>query len=280
VAGRLVERLRRGTPSAWLPVVIRLRTRIAWSRPSVREDAHGQMSFLLERRRPEADLTRAARGYVVQMVRRAELRWHPDLALRVRVEGAEHLHAALDLGRGAVVSFVHHGLYDRAFPSIARTGVPLRMMVHPYMLRDDAPRWLKQHVRINCSGGGTAVSTDVGTQGIVGLLAAGDVVAIASDVPGRTPVTFAGRELLGSFGAARIAWDTDAPVVLMTSERDAAGEHVRLHPALVPRELGSPRELLEAMLTAHEQAVLAWPEAGDLPRSRWGTPAADLAEAR
>jgi lauroyl/myristoyl acyltransferase len=239
------------------------------------------MSFLLGEQ-AGAELRPVARRYVHQMVRRAELRWHPEVATAVLVEGIGHLLAALDLGRGAVISFVHHGLYDRAFPSIARTGVALDLMVHPYMLRDDTPGWLKQHIRVNTIGGGRAVSTEIGSAGIADLIAAGHAVAIASDVPGRSPVTFAGRAVLGSSGAARIAAAANTPVVLMTTERDRCdgydgrggcsgyGEHVRLHPALLPEAFGSAEALLDEILARHERAVLAWPEATDLPLSRWG----------
>jgi lauroyl/myristoyl acyltransferase len=284
----LVERLRRGTPESLLPLLIGLRSRIAWSMPSVRADAVRQMSFLLGEEAAAGDLQPVARRYVTEMARRAELRWHPEAAIAVQLRGAEHLLSALELGRGVVLSFVHHGLYDRAFPSVARTGVTLDLMVHPYMLRDDTPGWLRQHVWVNSIGGGRAISTEIGSSGIADLLSGGDVVAIASDVPGRTPVRFADQTVLGSSGAARIAAATNTPVVLMTSERDEHGEtgehgsqseRVRLHPALLPETFGSPEELLDEMLSRHGHAVLAWPEATDLPLSRWGT-VAEPAEAR
>jgi lauroyl/myristoyl acyltransferase len=276
----LVERLRRGTPESLLPLLIGLRSRIAWSMPSVRANAVRQMSFLLGEEAAAGDLQPVARRYVTEMARRAELRWHPEAAIAVQLRGAEHLLSALELGRGVVLSFVHHGLYDRAFPSVARTGVTLDLMVHPYMLRDDTPGWLRQHVWVNSIGGGRAISTEIGSSGIADLLSGGDVVAIASDVPGRTPVRFADQTVLGSSGAARIAAAANTPVVLMTSERDGRhGERVRLHPALLPETFGSPEELLDEMLSRHGHAVLAWPEATDLPLSRWGT-VAEPAEAR
>ncbi len=264
------ERVRRSVPARSLPLLIRTRAAIAWCLPSVRRTAHRQMLFLLGESCP-AQVSQVARRYVQEMVVRAEVRWHPDVATRVRLEGAEHLEAARALGRGVVLSFMHHGLYDRAFPAVARTTSGLRMLVHPYMLADDSPRWIRQHLRLNCMGGGQAVSAAVGTEAIKRMLTAGDVVAIASDVPGRTAVTFAGREVLGSFGAGRLAWESGSPVVLMTSGRDQQGPFVRLHPALHPGDFDSARSLLEAVLAAHETAVLAWPEATDLPLSRWGT---------
>lgn len=272
VAERLMESIRQHTPRALLPLVVRVRFHLAWSRGGVRDNAHRQMEFLLGQTRPGADLTGAARGYVKQMIWRGEVRWHPDLVTSRRVEGIEHLIDARGLGRGVILSFMHHGFYDSAFPAIALAGAPPHMLMYPYMARDDAPRWIKQHVRVNSIGGGIPTSTDIGPQGILDLLAGGEIVAIASDVPGRTPVTFAGRRLLGSFGAARIALQAGSPLVLMTSERDQRGPHVRLHEALHPGDFDSPQSLLEEILSRHEKQVLAWPEATDLPLSRWGSP--------
>ncbi len=266
----VAEHVRRSLPSRLLPLVIRVHAALAWRIPSVRRAARRQMVFLSGEASAVPDLSEISRRYVEEMARRAEVRWHPDVATRLRLEGAEHLEEARVLGRGVVLSFMHHGLYDRAFPAVARRTSGLHMVVHPYMLADDSPRWIRQHVRLNCTGGSRAVSAAIGTGGIRALLEAGHVVAIASDVPGRTPVSFAGRQVLGSFGAGRVAWEGNSPVVLMTSDRDHRGPFLRLHPALHPRSFESARALFEAMLSAHESAVLAWPEATDLPLSRWG----------
>lgn len=283
---RAVALARKMTPPVLLPLVVALRTRLAWSRASVREDARAQMRFLLEHTRREtdldADLERAARAYVRYQVRRAELRWHPRLITRLRVEGIEHLSGARDRGHGVLLNFMHHGHYDGAFPSFARHGVRCQMVVYPYMLEPDAPLWLQQHVALACIGGGRPVSAAVGSDGMLDLLRAGEVVAIASDVPGRTPLRFVGRDVLGSFGAARLATDAGAPVVVMTSEEDDRGAFIRLHPPLEPADFASPRELLEAMLAIHESVQVRWPEATDLPLSRWGlvettTPAREVA---
>ena len=104
-----------------------------------------------------------------------------------------------------------------------------------------------------------------------GRAGAGVDIAIASDVPGRTPMRFVGRDVLGSFGAARLAADAGAPVVVMTSEEDGRGPYIRLHEPLEPERFDSPQSLLAAMLAIHEEVVLRWPEATDLPLSRWGS---------
>lgn len=272
-AGRALEVFRKLTPAALVPALVRVRHRLAWSRSSVRAEAHRQMEFLLAETRPNADLDAVASGYARAMIRRGEERWHPGIVTGRRLEGLEHLVGARDMGRGVIVSFVHHGFYDGgAFPALAHAGVPTHMMIYPYMARDDAAGWIKRHLVVNSLGGGIPTSTEIGTQGIIDLLTRGAVVAIASDVPGRTPMTFVGREVLGSFGAARLAMTTGSPVVLLTSERDERGEHVRLHAPLHPQDFESPQTLLAEMMSRHEKRVLAWPEATDIPLSRWGVP--------
>ena len=266
---------RRRVPRRLLPLLYAVRFALAWPRRAVREDARAQMRFLLERTRTDADLDAVARAYVKHQIRRGELRWHPELLTGLRVVGLEHLTAARSRGKGVVLSFAHHGFYDGAFPSIAREGVPCHMVAYGYMLRPDAPAWLRQHVAVATAGGGRAVSAEIGHAGLVELLGRGEVVAIASDVPGRTPVRFAGRDVLGSFGAARVSAETGAPTVVLTTEVDEDGPLIRLHEPLLPSGPGSARGLLDSILRVHEEVQLRWPEATDIPVSRWGASAAD-----
>lgn len=268
------ETARRRIPPALLPALVEARYRGAWARRSVRADALAQMQFLLGETRPDTDYAAIARAYVRYQVRRGELRWHPELITRLRVVGLDHLQEARCSGRGVMLNFMHHGYYDGAFPSIARNGVRSHIMVYPYMLGPQAPGWLRQHVRVATIGGGVPVSSEVGGGGITGLLSRGEVVAIASDVPGRTPLRFLGRTVLGSSGAARLAAAADVPVIVMTSELDSDGPFIKLHHPLEPRRFSSSLTLLDAMLAVHEAVHLRWPEAADLPLSRWGTAAA------
>jgi lauroyl/myristoyl acyltransferase len=272
LGSRLLGLARGAVPAAVLPSLARVRARAAWRQSEVRADALEQMRFLLEKGVPEADLEQVARAYVEFQVYRGELRWHPDQLTRFRVVGADHLRDARAKGRGAILNFMHHGHYDGAFASLAvRHGQTCQIVVYPYMLEPTAAPWLKQHVKVSLQGGGVAVSAAVGTGGMLSLLARGQVVAIASDVPGRTPVRFAGRDVLGSYGAARLAFDAGSPIVAVTTDRDAQGAYIRVHPPLQPAGFDSPRALLEHTLAVHEESVLAWPEATDLPLSRWGT---------
>lgn len=270
VTEETVAKLRAKVPAALLPALVAARTRAEWRREEVREDARAQMRFLLEHSRPDLDLDAVAEAYVRYQARRGELRWHPELITGLRVQGMHRLRAARSLGRGVILNFMHHGYYDGAFASIARLGVPGHLVAYPYMLEPDAPAWLRQHVKVATTHGGTAVSAAIGTEGLTDLLHSGKVVAIATDVPGRTPLRFAGRDVLGSFGAARLAKGTDSPVVVITSEEDDAGPFIQVHEPLLPADFADPQPLLERMLAIHEAVVLRWPEATDLPLSRWG----------
>jgi lauroyl/myristoyl acyltransferase len=269
-AEETAARIRSRIPTPLLPAVVAARTTLAWRREAIREDARAQVRFLLEHTRPDADIDAVARAYVRYQARRGELRWHPELLTSMRVEGIEHLLTAKAQGRGVLLNFVHHGYYDGAFPSIGRLGAPAHMVVYPYMLEPDAPLWLQQHIRVGTANGGRAVSAGVGTDGLVELLGRGEVLAIASDVPGRTPMKLFGREVLGSFGAARLPMSTGSPVVVLTSEEDEQGPYIRLHEPIQPGDHETPQALLEAMLAIHEDVLLRWPEAYDLPLSRWG----------
>jgi lauroyl/myristoyl acyltransferase len=270
-AEETAARLRARVPRALIPALVAARSGLAWRRPAVREDARAQMRFLLEQTELDADVDEVARAYVRYQARRGELRWHPELLTSLRVEGLDNLVTARERGHGVVLNFVHHGHYDGAFPSIARLGVRAHMVVYPYMLEDDAPTWLRQHVKVALVNGGTAVSAAIGTEGMLDLLRRGEVLALASDVPGKTPVSFAGRQVLGSFGAALLATTAAAPVVVLTCEEDADGPVIRLHDPLNPAAYATPQALLRRMLELHEAVVLRWPEATDIPLSRWGS---------
>ena len=121
--------------------------------------------------------------------------------------------------------------------------------------------------------GGTVYPSAIGTESIVAMMQPDKVVVIATDVPGRTPMTFLGREVIGSFGSARIAAMTSSPVIVVTSRRDAAGSlYLQVEEPLDPLDFAGPRELLDEILRIHGEAVLAWPEALDVPTARWNHP--------
>jgi lauroyl/myristoyl acyltransferase len=270
----VAARVRAHVPAAAIPPLHRLRLAQDLRNPRVMAQARAHMEFLVGNARPDADVDLLAREYVAWTRWRIETRWHYDRFLpAVPVDGVEHLEAGRD---GAVVNFLHHGPFERLGLSLAQHGRRLHMMMAPWFFADDpkdmAPH-LRQH-RLITERDCTVFSSEEGSAGVRRRLADGQFVSLATDMPGSTPVTFVGRQLLGTFGAARLAYEMSRPVLVVTSHRDAAGEPVfRVHEPLWPTRFADPHALLGRMLELHEPAVLAWPAAYEEPRSKWGTPA-------
>lgn len=233
-------------------------------------EARESMRFLLEETQPQADIDAVARDWITSTEWYDALKWHPNVSTRQRVQGEERVRALV--GRGMVLSFAHLGQYDGLFGSLARVGVPCTVVAASHMLAPDAPKVRQQHLRV-VSAGGHVVSNDSGFAGLVQLVRNGATVALASDVAGRTPVTFAGREVLGSFGAPRLAFETDSPVVLCTAHPTPGRRwcpRLRLHEPLYPRDFATPHSLLDEINRRHEEAILAWPTGYERPLVRWG----------
>ena len=264
--------VRRCIPLALVPAVIRARTRLSWRRQEIRAEARRQMEFLLGNERPDADIEAAAHRYVERMMWRSEARWHPSMVLPERIVGHEHVLAAQKDGRGVMVAGMHQGALGATPATLPDFGITCLTMTAAYTMADDAHPWLRQQVEIALSRGGVLFTSHVGSAAVLDLLRMGEVVFMAMDVPGRTPVTFLGRQLMGSFGAARLAHAAGSPVVQRTFEIDEQGPLSRLHPPLDPCSFETPQLLLEHMVALQEAAILKWPEYVDVPTSRWGIP--------
>lgn len=265
-----VQRVRGLIPAAVLPSLVRRRIDRLWEDPAFRALQERQMRFVLECTERADEVPELARAYAEQMMLRSYLRWHPRRITRQPVRGVAWLTTRRDPERPVVLSFLHHHRYDGMFGSLARLGVTCDIVTLPDALAPDAPVQIKQHVRV-VRRGGPMIPTTGGTQALVARMVPGTTLAIASDVPGRSPVEFLGRKVLGSSGAARIAVMTNSPVVLVTAHRDGAGgSYLQVHEPLEPGSFDGVTGLLDEMLRLHGEAVLAWPEALDSPVARWG----------
>lgn len=263
-----VQQTRRVIPVTALPGLVRRRVDKFWGNEQYRMMQERQMQFLLEKTDRAAEIPGLARAYAESATMRGYLRYHPRALTRLEVRGADVL-TGRDQSRGVVLSFMHHHRYDGLFPSLAHVGAACHILTMPLVLQPDAPAAYKQHIRI-VRRGGTIVPASGGTDAIAAGLRPGMILAIASDVPGHTPVSFLGRDVLASSGAARIAVMTDSPVVLAVHRRDARGPYIQIEEPLEPSDFADAQELLAEMLRRHGEAVLAWPEELDTPRSRWG----------
>ena len=197
------------------------------------------------------------------------LRWHPRAITRQPVRGIEWLTTRRDPARGVVLSFAHHHHYDGMFGSVARHGVKIHAVMTPEIMGGNGGVAFQQHERV-VGRGGEIVPSDVGTEALAALLSPGTTLAIASDFPGRTPVTFLGRRVLGSFGAARLASMTKSPVVVVTARREGCSSYLQLDEPIDPKDVPDAGALLDEILRRHGEAFLAWPEAVEAPTARFG----------
>jgi hypothetical protein len=265
-----VHQLRRAVPAAVVPSVVRRRLDRLWENDVFRAEQESEMEFLLGCSERAAEVPQLAYAYAEQMMIRAYLRWHPRLVTSQRIKGLEWLTTRRDESRSMILSFMHHHRYEAMFASIVRAGGPrTTVVVTEAITKPEAGVAFAQHMRL-ARRGGPIVHAEVGTQGLAAELTPGTVLSLAVDFPGHTPVTFLGRRVLAPFGTPRLAQLTNSLIVLATNHRDDEGPYVQLHPPLEPRDYADPGDLLVDLLGRFEPSVLAWPEALESPRARFG----------
>ncbi len=234
--------------------------------PAKLERARSGMRLLLEQARPEADIEVLARRYLEHVRWQNEVRWHLELCGPVPVEGLERL---TSIEGGVMVHIVHHGPFLQIGPSLAQSGREVHVVADPGLCATDRHPWQAQSYAV-ASRGCHLFSAEEGVAGVRDRIARGLVVAVATDVPGHTPVTFLGQRLVGSSGAVRAAYETGTPIISSTVHRNAEGEpFLRLSEPLRPHDFDSCESLLQELLRLQEAPVLAWPEAYYDPLTKW-----------
>lgn len=272
IAPTAKDRVRLAVPDALVPAVVKARTAVKKRRGTAVEQARAEMEFLLSEVADAAEIEAVTQRYVERDTWRSELRWHPKMICHQPVHGVENLAAARAEGRGVVISFLHHGHYEGAVAAVGAAEKPILIALSPDMCGPEAPAFLRQHVRTGLTTGCRGVNVAGGAGLLAQVLTGGDVLAIATDVPGRTPVEFLGKERYGSSGAARLAQGTNSPVVVMTAHCSAGGElSLKLGEPIEPSGFASPDALVVHLLQAQEDAIRAWPEGYHHPTMRWGT---------
>lgn len=265
----IVKTLRRAPLSIAAPAV-RRRVRRMQRDPVSMAIARRQMEFLVGVTQPGVDLDQLARRHIERMIWRGELRWRPKWITSQPVTGIEYLTQRREGHGGLVLAFMHHGHFDGSFASLVKAGAPsLTTVAHPLLFDPDAPDHLRQHMAV-VRWGSSPVDVSMGYKGLRDLVLAGHTLTIAVDQPGSTPITFAGRSLLGTSGAARIAFVTNSPLVLLTAHRGAGlSPRLELSEPLLPWQFDTVEDLLAATLAGFEPSIQAWPEAADWPRAKW-----------
>jgi lauroyl/myristoyl acyltransferase len=266
----LREYSKRVVPLRYIDSVVERRVGRLWDNEQYRAMQELQMRYLLEHTERADEVPDLARKFAEYALMRTYLRWHPAPVRHQPVRDIEWLTTRRDPDRSIILNFMHHGLYEGLFTSLRNAGAPITILGTPKLLGSETPTGLKQHMKLVREGNPYITATG-GLDHIQAKVRPGMTMAIASDVPGRTEVTFLGRRVLSSFGAALIASNTNSQVVIATARRDDDGNgYIQIHEPLEPKSFTEPMDLLHEMLRQHGEAVLAWPEAVDMPRARWG----------
>jgi hypothetical protein len=262
-------RFHRAYPMALGYRYARYRTERWWATdPAARDDARTQMRFLIGRT-PGIDLDAAAKQYMFETYKREELGWRPWLTTRFPVDGVERLHEALSGGAGAILNFVHHGHFGGVFASLGRVGVRTHVATDPWFLREHRGNYVgmlgERHRQLISRNGARPFDATGSYAHMRGLLADGEVVGLATDLPGNTVAEFLGRPVKVASGAARLALEAGSPVVIVTARREGWGQRLTVEEPLRPEDFSDFRELVGAILRRHEPAVRAWPGAFERP---------------
>ena len=203
----------RGVNGLWklmpLPVMVlmvHVRSWRARRNPSRWAEAKEQMRFVVGPAEPDEVVDRLALGYIKRSIWLGESRWRPRLVTHQPVEGAHHLHDLRSRGTGFVINTMHHGNWEGVFGSLARIGITTSVVSTSEMFQVGMPLWMQQQARVLRAGGGAdLIDVGEGMPAIRAALGEGRAVTIASDLHGRTPVRFLGREIAVVSGAARAA---------------------------------------------------------------------------
>jgi KDO2-lipid IV(A) lauroyltransferase len=197
------------------------------------------------------------------------------LLARVRIEGLEHIRAAMAQGRGAFYLTAHFGNWELLAAAHRLAGFPLTVVVRPL----DNPFLEALVARARQRSGVRIVSKRDAVRGVRAALARGECVGVLLDQDaGREGafVPFLGQAASTSRSLAVLALKTRAPVVPAFIRRLPGGDHALvLEPAIPVEATGDLEHDVEAttarFTAAIERHVRAHPEQWFWVHRRWKT---------
>src|SRR5437867_2851664 len=199
---------------------------------------------------------------------------------RIRLEGVEHLRAAMAAHGRALLLTAHLGNWELLAAAHRLTGYPLAIVVRPL---DSAPLNALAD-RLRRKSGVELIDKRGALRPVLRALADGRMVAILLDQNAARHesvfVPFFGRAASTSKSLAVLAVRTGTPVVPIFIRREGRRHRVMVHPPLVPPAVNDAEravvELTMRCTAAIETAVMQAPEQWLWMHNRWRTrPAAE-----
>jgi KDO2-lipid IV(A) lauroyltransferase len=191
------------------------------------------------------------------------------------LEGGEHVHAALEKGKGAFVMTAHLGNWE----VMTASGYGLVGIKSNMVTKELKPRWLHRVVEVTRSLLGTTMAVEPRTmQGILRALKKNELVGFVMDQYAGAPVgarvPFFGLPVGSHTALASLALRTGAPVIPAFSVRKPDGRYlVRFEPELKLEARGDKEATIlanTALFVRHTEAwVRSYPEQWLWIHRRW-----------
>jgi KDO2-lipid IV(A) lauroyltransferase len=198
----------------------------------------------------------------------------PDrLQHRFSLEGREHLDAALQPGRGAVIAVAHFGPFVWMLLRLAVYGYALNIVARPP--RSDIFRWFFDRALSIC-GMNIILSVPPRTciTACLQALQRNELVVTPIDQnyggPGRLFVDFLGRPAATAPGTGIFAQRGQSPVLFAYAVPDGQRRfRMILMPCVAPGENMTPAQIMERLTTVLETVVRRYPDQWSWMHRRW-----------
>jgi len=142
----------------------------------------------------------------------------------IRIEGQEHVHAALQQGKGLILLAMHFGSWELANLASTMMGYPYKVIVKPQKRYSQLDELLNEYREC---GGSVTIQKGIGTRDLIRSLNNNEIVAMVMDQGGKEGihVPFFGREASMSAGAIRLAVKMNIPVCFAVMMRERGPYH-------------------------------------------------------
>jgi lauroyl/myristoyl acyltransferase len=266
--------LRRLLPSRVVFKMAQRRGEAKWERSAEdRDRALAGMETIVAGTPRAHELTDLARAHLIEEVIDHTLFWQPWRPLSVDTQSKMRLREAIDQDRGLLLSLCHTGQYYRATASgvVPLGSVPYSVVGRSFYEKptpDYAGRYLalfRKRLRtwLVLSDGSFPILRE--------LLEQGEIVELYFDRPGPHETRFLGKTATLANGTARLAFETNSPVLPMRARRMGPGGCLDVGELLDPQDFTGIDELHDRLAALHEAWILEYPESMRDPRSfGWG----------
>jgi KDO2-lipid IV(A) lauroyltransferase len=183
------------------------------------------------------------------------------------IEGLEHIRAALDAGRGAILALPHVGGWEVGGSWFVRQGFPLTVVVEALK----PPELFQWFSDLRRSQGFTVIPLNRSAgMSVVRALRANKIVALVSDrdiAGGGVEVDFFGERTSLPAGPATLATRLGVPLLPTAVYFRGAGHHAVVRPPLATD--GGVAEVTQALARELEDLIRAAPEQWHLFQPNW-----------